>query len=161
MTIEDYVTGNGTRLLRTAFLLTGDRHAAEDLVQTALLKVWPKWDRVVRTGTPDGYVRRTLLTTYLSWRRRPAFFERPAELSDAAADSADHDLRLALLDALATLPRRQRATIVLRYLDDLSAADTAAVLGCSVGTVKSQSAKAIRSLRARLGDLELEVHRDR
>ena len=163
VTIEQFVAARGVGLLRAAYLLTGDRHLAEDLVQAALAKVWPKWEAVVAQGEPDGYVRRTLLTTYLSWRRRPGFFERPTSaLPDLAAPSADPadadpDLRRAMLAALARLPRRQRATVVLRYFEDLSDVQTAQAMGCSVGTVKSQTAKALRTLRAHLSDTRTEV----
>ncbi len=156
-TIEEYVAAECTRLLHTAFLLTGDRHAAEDLVQTALMKVWPKWSDLAERGRPDAYVRRTLLTTYLSWRRRRSFFERPASnLPEISARTEDHDLRIVLLATLARLPARQRATLVLRYYEDLSEVDTAATLGCSVGTVKSQAAKAMRSMRALLDQVQME-----
>jgi RNA polymerase sigma-70 factor (sigma-E family) len=162
VTIEEFVATRGTGLLRSAFLLTGDRHRAEDLVQSTLAKVWPKWEAVVARGRPDAYVRRTLLTTYLSWRRRPSYFERPVEAVADPVDigAADTDLRLLVVQALAQLPRRQRATVVLRYFEDLSEAQTAEALGCSVGTVKSQTAKALRTLRAHLDGINTEVMHD-
>jgi RNA polymerase sigma-70 factor (sigma-E family) len=157
-TVEDYVAARGTALLRSAYLLTGDRLVAEDLVQSALLKVWPRWREITALGDPHAYVRRTLLTIYLSWRRRPSFFERPlAALPERPVRGADPDLRLVLVAALARLPRRQRATVVLRYFEDLTEAQVAEVLGCSVGTIKSQTAKALRTLHHLLGDLDLEV----
>jgi RNA polymerase sigma-70 factor (sigma-E family) len=157
-TVEDYVAARGTALLRSAYLLTGDRLMAEDLVQTTLLKVWPRWGEITALGDPHAYVRRALLTTYLSWRRRPSFFERPSVISrDVPVGDADPDLRLVLVAALTRLPRRQRATVVLRYFEDLTEAQAAEVLGCSIGTVKSQTAKALRTLRHLLGDLDLEA----
>ena len=147
---RDFVLSRRGRLLKTGWLLTGDWHAAEDLVQTALLKTYPHWQRVA-ADNPDAYVRRVLYTVYASWwRRRWRGEVSTAELPDRpfpgdAFASAD-DRRL-VLDALRELPPRQRATIVLRYFDDLSERDTAAVLGCSVGTVKSQTAKALAQLR--------------
>lgn len=139
-------------LLRSAWLLTGDWHTAHDLVQTSLLRTWPRWERILLQDRPEPYVRRVMLNTYLSWRARRWRGETPlADLPDAARD-ADHtavaDLRVTLLAALATLPPRQRATVVLRYFDDLTEADTAAALGCSIGTVKTQCSRAMHALRA-------------
>jgi RNA polymerase sigma-70 factor (sigma-E family) len=146
----------GNRTAGSAYLLTGDRLAAEDLVQTALLKVWPRWREVTALGDPHAYVRRALLTTYLSWRRQPSFCKRPSPfVGDRPAGAADPDLRLMLVAAMARLPRRQRA--MLRYFEDLTEAQAAEVLGCSIGTVKSQTAKALRKLRHLLGDLDLEA----
>ena len=145
----DFVRDRSPELLRSAWLLTGDWHAAHDLVQTALEKCWPKWGR--RIEHPEAYVRRVLLTTYLSWRRRRWTMEVPSEdLPEQAADG-DHDLRLALIGALARLTPRQRAVIVLRYFDDLSEAETAELLGCSVGTVKSHASRGLQELRATPG----------
>lgn len=153
---EAYVALRGDALWRTAWLLTGDTHLAEDLVQTALLKAWPKWRRV----GPDGfepYVRRILVTTYAAWWRRRWNGEHPTrDLPEAPTrDEAEAAVRRQdLLDALARLPRGQRAVVVLRWFEDLSEAQTAAALGCSVGTVKSQGSRAIASLRAALADQE-------
>jgi RNA polymerase sigma-70 factor (sigma-E family) len=152
---EEFVACNSRALLRTAWLLTGDWALAEDLVQSTLLKVVGRWSRIVESGRPDGYVRRVMLTTYLAWRGRRWNSEHPyAEVPDHAVVGdafADAEERIALLDALRALPARQRAVIALRYLEDLSELDTAAALGCSVGTVKSQSARALRALETRLG----------
>lgn len=140
---ERFVTQSGRRLLVTAALLAGSRHAAEDLYQTALLKTWSSWSRI--TGEPEAYARRVLVTTYASaWRRRWRG-EVPTEHlpeTPAGERGADLDLRA----ALARLPRRQRAVVVLRYYDDLTEAQTAELLGISVGTVKSQCSKALRTL---------------
>lgn len=149
---QEYVVARRRALLRTARLLTGDQQLAEDLVQTALAKMWPRWDRVVSGGDPDAYVRRVLVTTYSSWWRRRWRGEHPiSELPDRASDTdaiGDVDLSVAVAALLNSLSRQQRAVIVLRYYDDLSEATTADLLGCSVGTVKSTASRALRKLRA-------------
>jgi RNA polymerase sigma-70 factor (sigma-E family) len=145
-----YVAARRRALLRAAWLLTSDWHLAEDLVQTALAKAYLAWRRI---DDPDPYVRRVLVTTYVTWWRRRWHGEEPTEsLPDVAAAADDGDLRRQLHDALRTLPRRQRAVVVLRYFEDLTEAETAAALGCSVGTVKSQHARAMARLRS-LADL--------
>jgi RNA polymerase sigma-70 factor (sigma-E family) len=134
-----------------AYLLTGDHHAAQDLVQMALVKLARHWRRVSRAGTPDAYVRRVIYHEHVSaWRRR-----RGTELSTAAPperagqrdEAADTVRRLMLREALARLTPRQRAVIVLRFYEDMSESDTAEALGCSVGTVKSQTHHALDRLR--------------
>jgi RNA polymerase sigma-70 factor (sigma-E family) len=146
----DYVRGRSPELLRSAWLLTGDWHAAHDLVQTALEKSWPRWGG--RIDHPDAYVRRVMLTTYLSWRRRRWTAEVPTdELPETGGDAEQSDLRLSLLTALAALTPRQRAVVVLRYFDDLSEAETAQLLGCSVGTVKAHASRGLHQLRAMPG----------
>ena len=148
-----YVAARRRALLRAAWLLTGDWHLAEDLVQTALAKTYLAWRRV---EDHDAYVRRVLVTTYVTWWRRRWKGEEPtASLPETAAPGADHDLRQQVYGALRALPRRQRAVVVLRYFEDLTEAETAAALGCSVGTVKSQHARAVARLRthAALADL--------
>ena len=143
---DHFVTARGDALLRTAYLLTHDRVLAEDLLQTALVKAWTSWRRI-RTN-PEGYVRRILVTTYTSWWRRRWNGEQPqAELPDVGAAAADRDLTIDLWTALARLPRRQRATVVLRFYEGLTEPQTAELLGCSVGTVKSQTSKALAKLR--------------
>jgi RNA polymerase sigma-70 factor (sigma-E family) len=144
---DEFVATRSQVLLRTAYLLTGEHALAEDLLQTALAKCWFAWGRI--DGPPEPYVRRVITTTYATWWRRKWKAERPTgELPEvvAEADTSVED-RDALWRALATLPRRQRAVVVLRYYEDLSEAQTAMVLGCSVGTVKSQLHKAIKSLQ--------------
>jgi RNA polymerase sigma-70 factor (sigma-E family) len=153
---EAYVAARGDALWRTAWLLTGDSHVAEDLVQTALVKAWPKWERVGADGF-EPYVRRILVTTYAAWWRRRWNGEHPTrDLPETAGrDEAEAAVRRHdLLDALAQLPRGQRAVVVLRWFEDLSEAQTAAALGCSVGTVKSQGFRAMATLRAALTDAE-------
>jgi RNA polymerase sigma-70 factor (sigma-E family) len=128
--------------------LVGDEGLAEDLLQTALTKSWFAWARI--TGEPEPYVRRVLVTTSASWWRRRWTRELPtAHLPERAVPAAasPEDERQDLWHAVGLLPRRQRAVVVLRYLEDRSEAETAELLGCSVGTVKSQCAKALAKLR--------------
>jgi RNA polymerase sigma-70 factor (sigma-E family) len=145
---DEFVATRSRALLRTAYLLTGDHGLAEDLLQTALAKCWFAWGRI--DGPPEPYVRRVLATTYATWWRRRWRGERPTDAlpdrGDPAA-TAPVDDRDALWRALGALPRRQRAVVVLRYYEDLSEAETAAALGISTGTVKSQAAKALAALR--------------
>ena len=151
----DYMTARQPALLRTAYLLTGDRHTAEDLVQTALAKLYLSWDRIQRQESVDGYVRRILVNEHNSlwrrpWKRRETTI---SELPDRAADPAPAAHDAALWELVQTLPRRQRAAIVLRYYEELSEAETADVLGVSVGTVKSQTSRALASLRSRAHEI--------
>ncbi|WP_066952855.1 SigE family RNA polymerase sigma factor [Streptomyces lushanensis] len=150
---EAFVAARGPRLLRVAWLLTGDAHLAEDLLQSTLAKVWPKWSRI-SGDRPEAYVRKALVHLHASWWRRRWRGELPyGELPDTAGavDAYEHvDLEQSLAAAVRALPVRQRAVVVLRYFEDLSVEDTAETLGCSTGTVKSQSARALRSLRAAL-----------
>ena len=143
---DGFVLARGSALWRSAWLLTGEPHLAEDLVQTALGKSYRVWNRM----PPDefeAYVRRVMLTSYLRWRRRLSFHERPAEhLPDGSAHIAERPSG-DLLKALRALPARQRAVVVLRYFDDLTERDTARALGCSIGTVKSHTARALTALR--------------
>lgn len=150
---EEFVAARGPRLLRVAWLLTADAHLAEDLLQTVLAKVWPKWRRIAAEN-PEAYVRKALVHTYASWWRRRWRGEVPhAALPDRPGSGdpfAAVDLEDALAAAVRALPVRQRAVVVLRYFEDLSVTETAAVLGCTEGTVKSQASKALRTLRERL-----------
>ena len=151
ISFEDFVALRSSVLWRSAWLLNGDEHKAEDLLQTALLKAWRRWPSITREGSVEAYVRRALVTTYTDWWRRKWKGEVPTgnlpEASDGGHDIADSDLRQDVLGALATLTRGQRAVVVLRYFDDLTEAQTAEVLGCSVGTVKSQASRAMAALR--------------
>lgn len=145
----DFVGMAATRLLRTAELLTGDRHQAEDLVQAALEKAYLRWHRI-HADDPYGYVRRTLVNTHNDWWRRKPWRERTTdELPEqASADSTeDHAKRDAVFRALATLTRRERTVVVLRFYEDLSEQATADALGIAVGTVKSTAARAFAKLR--------------
>jgi RNA polymerase sigma-70 factor (sigma-E family) len=150
-----YVAARSPALLRTAYLLTGSRADAEDLLQTTLAKTYLAWDRVLQRDALDGYVRRVMVNTQTSWWRRRKVAEYATDDlpergsgRDATEDLALHD---ALWSALATLPKRQRAMVVLRYYEDLSEAETAQVLGVSVGTVKSTTSRALAKLRDTAG----------
>lgn len=151
---RDFVRARLAGLSRVAYLLTGDHHAAEDLVQAALAKVAARWGRVAATDNPDAFVRRIIYHEHVSaWRRRrrrpvehPA--AQPPERPDPRDEADDAIRRLLLERALAKLTPRQRAVIVLRFFEDLSEVDTAAVLGVSRGTVKSQTHYALGRLRA-------------
>jgi RNA polymerase sigma-70 factor (sigma-E family) len=136
-------------LLRTAVLLCGDHHRAEDLVQDALTKVAVRWSRL-QDGNPDAYARQVIVRTNISWWRRRRH-EMVLGLHDGPASAGPGpqvDRRLLLDHALAQLTPRQRATVVLRFYDDLSERDTAELLGVSIGTVKSQTHAALARLRA-------------
>jgi RNA polymerase sigma-70 factor (sigma-E family) len=140
-------------LRRTAYLMCGDWHQADDLVQTALTKLYVAWRRVRSDETPDAYVRRILVRCFLDERRRPWRRESPVEaLADLPAGHHAEDDAMDLRSALALLPPRQRATLVLRFWADASVAETAVALDCSEGTVKSQTARAITTLRSLLAD---------
>jgi RNA polymerase sigma-70 factor (sigma-E family) len=148
---DAFVRARSRPLLQAAWLLTGDWPAAEDLLQSALVKVYLSWGRIRREGNADAYARRVLVTTYITgWRRRWRS-EVPSEtLPDQVAwrdQFAASDLRHVVVHALRQLPRRQRAVVVLRYYCDLSEREVAEALGCSEGTVKSQAAKGLAALR--------------
>ncbi|OJF11014.1 SigE family RNA polymerase sigma factor [Couchioplanes caeruleus] len=148
----DFVHARSPALLRTAFLLTADSHLAQDLLQTALVKTWRTWRNVRRQDSPDAYVRRVMVTTATSWWRRKWRGERPAQsLPDTGAHDGELEsigARRALIAALAQLPPRQRAVVVLRYYEDLPEQQVAALLGTSVGNVKSQASRGLSKLRA-------------
>ena len=140
------------RLRRTAFLLCGDWHTAEDLAQTALAQVFVSWRRIRRQDAVHAYTHRTLVNAYLSHRRLKRTGELlTACLPDRAAEDPAPETRMMLLAALATLPPRSRAVVVLRYWADLSVEQVAEVMGCSSGNVKSLSARALDKLRVVLG----------
>jgi RNA polymerase sigma-70 factor (sigma-E family) len=149
---HDFVVGQWHALLRTAYLLTGDRGDAEDLVQSALVRVHRNWHRIERRDAPAVYVRRVLVNLNASiWRRRSRLREQPTDVlpERAGGDTADvHAQRDELRRACLRLPPRQRAVLVLRYFEDLSEADSAATLGISVGAVKSQTSRGLDKLRA-------------
>src|SRR5688572_20834756 len=134
---DQFVAARSTAHLRTAYLLTHDHGLAEDLLQTALTKAWFAWRRI--EGSPESYVRKILVNTYSTWWRRKwnseyAADELPegSQADGSEASDESHDLWV----AMERLPRRQRAVVVLRYFEDLTEAQTADLLGCSVGTVK-------------------------
>lgn len=152
---DDFVAARSRALLGTAYLLTGDRQRAEDLLQTALLKTYLAWGRLRETRAVEAYVRRTLVTTYISWSRRKWRSEiATGSLPDRPADddpTSAVDGRAEVWPHLRALPPRQRAALVLRYFEDLSEPQVAEFLGCSVGTVKSQTSRALATLRERMG----------
>jgi RNA polymerase sigma-70 factor (sigma-E family) len=152
---RSYVAARSPALMRTAYALTGNRADAEDLLQTALAKTYLNWTRVRDQGALDGYVRQVMVNTRTSWWRRRKVDEHPVgELPERAVGrdvTADSDLHDALWTALAGLPARQRAMVVLRYYEDLSEAETARVMGVSVGTVKSATSRALAKLRETSG----------
>jgi RNA polymerase sigma-70 factor (sigma-E family) len=145
---EEFVAREQAALLRLAVLLAGDRGHAEDLVQTALLKSYRHWGRVTRGGDPTAYVRRVLVTTHTSWRRRLATSEQVLEtLPDRADPSAPREDDEELRTALRALPPRMRTAVVLRFYADLSEQQTAAAMGCSASTVNTQTARGLARLR--------------
>jgi RNA polymerase sigma-70 factor (sigma-E family) len=158
----EWVVARQHRMLRTAYLMTGDLHRAEDLLQEALIKVALRWPKL-REGNPDAFVRTVLYRDNVSWWRRRR--ESPVEqVTDSAArhDADASERGLLVRQALATLTAKQRAVLVLRYFDDLTARETAEILSVSIGTVKSQTSTALTRLRERapeLADLITETGR--
>jgi RNA polymerase sigma-70 factor (sigma-E family) len=143
--------------LRTAYLLTGNRADAEDLVQAALAKTYLAWDRIEDRGALDGYVRRAMVNTHISWWRRRRLEEYPTdEIPDrpVADQTGSSDLADTLRRAVDRLPQRMRAAVVLRYFEDMTEAEVAAALGVSLGTVKSTVSRAVAKLRI---DAELQA----
>jgi len=140
-----FVVARTPALSRTAYLLTGDAHLAEDLVQTALFKAARRWERI--QGSPEAYVRRILYTQNVSWWRSRRVPETSLGSYDAPATAADADLRLTLEQALGRLTTRQRTVLVLRYFEDLTEVQAAAALGIGAGTVKSITRQALARLR--------------
>ncbi|MEQ4205030.1 SigE family RNA polymerase sigma factor [Actinopolymorpha sp. B17G11] len=159
---REFVDARSLALLRTAYVLTGDQHLAEDLVQNALAKLAARWHKV---NEPEAYVRRAIYHDQVSrWRRRARIREDPSATPWAGNAGAVHDPaardpaeqvgpRLDVLQALRKLAPRQRAVLVLRFLEDLPEREVAAVLGCSVGTVRSQTSRALARLRVLAPDL--------
>ena len=153
----DFVVDVEARLLRTAYLLTGDHGHAEDLVQTALVKAHRNWAKVQRADSPTAYVRRILVTSHVSWRRRMSTSEQVIETvpdrpgDDLQARQATSDL---VRTALAELSPRVRAVVVLRWFEDLTEVETARVLGCSTSTVSTHAARGLATLRRHLDAVE-------
>ncbi|GAA2383018.1 SigE family RNA polymerase sigma factor [Streptomyces glaucosporus] len=147
---REYVTGRWPRMLRTAYLLTGNHHDAEDLVQAALAKAYTRWERVQRADDPDAYVWRIMINSNVDRLRGLRVREWPTTRfpDSQAADRTDQVVdRSLLLEALGRLPARQRAVVVLRFLEDRSESEVAKVLGTRVGTVRSHTARALAKLR--------------
>ncbi|HEV2375130.1 MAG TPA: SigE family RNA polymerase sigma factor [Streptosporangiaceae bacterium] len=148
----EFVTARVAALRRVAYLLCQDWHHADDLVQGAITKLYVRWNRARAVEHVDAYARAVLVREFLSdrrsgWARRVMTGPVP----DLAEPGTDHDAAVDLRDALAGLPARQRATVVLRFYCDLNIDQTAEVMGCSAGTVKSQTAKGLNALRRTLG----------
>ncbi|WP_430499869.1 SigE family RNA polymerase sigma factor [Micromonospora trifolii] len=151
---REFVAARSAALLRTAYLLTGDWATAEDLLQTALTKTYLAWKRLGGIEAVEPYARRVMVNTSTSWWRRRWHGERPTEVlpERAGVDEIEQQLDRDLLwRHLRELPNRQRAVLVLRYYEDMSEAQTAAMLDISPGTVKSQASRALATLRRRLG----------
>jgi RNA polymerase sigma-70 factor (sigma-E family) len=148
---EEFVTYRSTRLLQAAFQLTHDWALAEDLMQTALAKAWRSWSRLSGEADPEPYVRKIMFNTYASWWRRRWNYEDPTgempEQPDTPRAIDRVDDRDQVWRALGRLPRRQRAAIVLRYFEDMTEAQTADILDCSVGNVKSLTSRGLAALR--------------
>ncbi|ATE56596.1 SigE family RNA polymerase sigma factor [Actinosynnema pretiosum] len=147
----EYFAARADAMRGTAYLLCGDWHRAEDLVQTAFTKLYLAWDRLARQDALDAYTRQVVVRTFVSetrrgWFRRVTVGDLPVERAAAPVGSPED--RQVLLTALARVPARQRAVLVLRYWEDLSVRETAEALGCSEGTVKSQAARGLSALRA-------------
>ena len=149
----EFATVTSPRLRNTAFLLCGDWHTAEDLAQATLARVFLSWRRISRKDAAHTYATRILVNIYLADRRRKRVSEvLTARLPERGVQPQAPETRMVVLDALAALPPKARAVVVLRYWSDLSVEQVATVLGCSAGNVKSQSARALDRLRILLGD---------
>jgi RNA polymerase sigma-70 factor (sigma-E family) len=156
----EFVRVHSAALLRTAYFLTGDRGLAEDLLQSTLTRTYLRWHRIEHRGAELSYARKTMASTAVTWWRRMSWHaERPRDdLPPLPVEdgTAEVDERAGIVAAVRRLPPRQRAVVALRYLEDLSEAETARLLGCSAGTVKSQASRALKTLRRELsGTVEL------
>ena len=155
-----FVAARSAALLRSAYLLVGDRDRAEDLLQTALVKTYLAWSRIRDVGAVEGYVRRTMVTTATSWWRGRRYREFPVEQLpdlDGPDDVATRVERDAMWQHLQALPAKQRAVLVLRFYEGMSEAEIADTLGISRGTVKSHASRALAALRGRLTGEETEL----
>jgi RNA polymerase sigma-70 factor (sigma-E family) len=147
---HEFVMSRSRALLHSAYLLTGNVADAEDLVQSALAKTYQAWDRIEDRNALDGYVRRAMVNTHISWWRRRKVDEYPTDdipdqpVADSSVSSDEHD---ALRRAIERLPQRMRAAVVLRFFEDMTEAEVAGVLGVSLGTVKSTVSRAVAKLR--------------
>ncbi|MEV6929990.1 SigE family RNA polymerase sigma factor [Dactylosporangium sp. NPDC051485] len=163
---DDFVRARTPSLLRSAFLLTGDQHLAEDLVQNALIHTHRSWQRLHHAGNAEAYTRKIMYHQQVAWWRRGKVVERLAEdVADAmrgarrgGSDAGDHAnataVRVTLQAALLRLTNRQRAVLVLRFFEDRSEVEAAELMGVSVGTIKSQTAKALARLRVIAPELD-------
>ena len=151
---DAFVAARGSAMLRHAYVLTGDRHLAEDLVQETLAHLYRRWDRVAASTSPEAYVRTSVTRQFLSWRRRRSSTERVTDELPESMGVADAGDRIAGDDAvwraLSTLPRKQRAILALRFYDDQSDIQIAEVLGLSASNVRAQASRGIATLRQQL-----------
>lgn len=154
---EEYAAARQRHLYRTAHLLCGNAHRAQDLTQTTLAKLFQHWRRVSRADNLDAYARTVLTRTFLAEQRRGLLARRADVLRGGPGPRHDSDLRVTLQTALAELPPRARAIVVLRYWEDLSVETVAELMRCSTGTVKSQCSRSLARLREQLGPVELYV----
>jgi len=155
VTFDEYVRLRGPALVRLARLIAGDRHRGEDVLQEVLTKAYPRWSSIIAGGQPDVYVRRMLINAHLSWRRRRSSRETASDSASVErADRADISAEAAERDAvwrlIVGLPPKQRATIVLRFYEDLDDSTIAEILGCSPATVRTHTMRALAALRQRL-----------
>ncbi|MEU1467420.1 SigE family RNA polymerase sigma factor [Streptomyces sp. NPDC005761] len=157
--IEEFARASQRRLYRTAYLLCGDADTARDLTQTTLAKLFQHWGRASAADHPDAYARTVLTRTYIAERRRRLRDFRAHTPITAPPPAVGPELTVTLLSALAELPARARAMVVLRYWEDLSVETVAGLLRCSPSTVKSQCSRSLATLRARLGDARLYTTR--
>lgn len=157
----DFILGGHRRLLHFAYLVCGDWHHAEDAVQATLIRMYVAWPRIRNGAGLETYARKTVLSVVRDDARRPWRRERPTDRlpdRDVQDRVGQVDERLLLLSALQALPKRQRAAVVLRYFGELSVEDTAEVLGCSPGTVKSQTARGLTALRKIFAESGMDLH---
>jgi RNA polymerase sigma-70 factor (sigma-E family) len=151
---SEFVAARSRALRGASFVIVGDHQLAQDLLQEALVKVYVAWPRLRDQSNAEAYVRRIIVTTAISWRRRRSFYERPVDRMPETSTTDDSE-RLTTADALwehlRQLPTRQRAALFLRYHEALSEAETAQLMGCSVGSVKRQVFVALAKLRSEVG----------
>jgi RNA polymerase sigma-70 factor (sigma-E family) len=153
MEYREFASARATQLFRLAFLMCGDWHEAEDLVQTTLASLFVAWNRVRRRNSMDTYARRALVNAFISQRRLKRSGETPvSQIVDKRAPAVDADLRLTLAAALRTLPPRSRAVVVLRYLEDHSIESVAAMMGVTPAAVKSLNTRGLAQLRELLSE---------
>jgi RNA polymerase sigma-70 factor (sigma-E family) len=154
MAFTEFMSVRSASLFHTAYLIVGDHQLAQDLLQESLIKTYIAWPRLRDVSGAEAYTRKTVVTTAISWRRRRSFHERPTDrMPDTAVPDPGEAVstHASVVAQLRSLPPRQRAAIVLRYYEDLSEAQTADVMGCSIGAVKSQVSTGLARLRDRMG----------
>ncbi|MEV8378863.1 SigE family RNA polymerase sigma factor [Kribbella sp. NPDC056861] len=148
---SDFTAARGTQMFRTAYLLAGDRHSAEDLLQSTLSKLFSVWGRFSKVENPDAYARTVMVRTYIADQRKTRREQPTLKLPDSVRSGEDTALRLTLLAALSSLPGRDRAIVVLRYWEDRSIQETAEILGLSARVVRTRCHRALAKLRDGLG----------